>query len=49
MCDVSNKWSMMVVLQDGVNSEIMALAQGHQDVAELLAKLKPVSHVNIIA
>lgn len=29
--------------QDGVAAEIMALAQGHNDVAELLTKMKPVS------
>lgn len=29
--------------QEGVTAEIMALAQGHNDIAELLTKLKPVS------
>ena len=31
------------LFQDGVTAEIVALAQGHNDVAELLTKLKPVS------
>ena len=33
-------WS---VLQDGITAEIMALAQGQSEIAELLTKLKPVS------
>ena len=37
------------VLQDGMSAEIMALAQGHNETAELLAKLKPVSLYNNIS
>ena len=35
-------------LQDGMTPEIMALAQGHNDIAELLIKLKPVSRNSFI-
>ena len=34
----------MFAIQDGMSAEIMALAQGHNETAELLAKLKPVSY-----
>ena len=34
-------------MQDGIAAEIMALAQGHNDIAELLTKLKPVSNFKV--
>lgn len=37
MCD------MFVYLQDGVTGEIIALAQGFIDIAELMSKVKGVS------
>ena len=33
--------SLCVSLQEGITSEIIALSQGHNDIAELLVKLKP--------
>ena len=48
-CVISNKFvilhpcldTFIPMLQDGVTAEIVALAQGNQDVAELLSKLRP--------
>ena len=31
----------MFLKKDGVTSEIMAIAQGHNDIAELLSKMRP--------
>ena len=43
------KNNVVFAIQDGMSAEIMALAQGHNETAELLSKLKPVSLFNDIS